>query len=46
MSAAEFAVGIQGHWGIENRLHWIKDVVFGEDTSLIRVCVWKVFLLG
>lgn len=38
LNAAEFAVGIQGHWGIENRLHWIKDVVFGEDTSLIRNC--------
>ena len=36
LSAAEFAVEIQGHWGIENRLHWVKDVVFGEDTSLIR----------
>ncbi|WP_202220848.1 ISAs1 family transposase [Okeania sp. KiyG1] len=36
LSAAEFAVGIQGHWGIENRLHWVKDVVFREDTSLIR----------
>lgn len=36
LSAAEFAVGIQGHSGIENRLNWVKDVVFGEDTSLIR----------
>jgi len=32
-SAAEFARLIRGHWGIENRLHWIKDVVFQEDTS-------------
>ena len=24
----------RGHWGIENRLHWIRDVVFGEDKSL------------
>jgi len=22
---------VRGHWGIENRLHWPKDVVFGED---------------
>lgn len=22
---------IREHWGIENRLHWPKDVVFGED---------------
>jgi hypothetical protein len=20
-----------GHWGIENRLHWVRDAVFGED---------------
>ncbi|MEH1872830.1 hypothetical protein [Nostoc sp.] len=25
--AREFACGIRGHWSIENRLHWIKDVV-------------------
>ncbi|PZD71993.1 hypothetical protein C1752_04334 [Acaryochloris thomasi RCC1774] len=22
---------VRGHWGIKNRLHWLKDVVFGED---------------
>jgi predicted transposase YbfD/YdcC len=22
---------IRGHWGIENRLHWIKDATFSED---------------
>jgi len=26
----------RGHWGIENKLHWIRDVVFGEDKSLIH----------
>lgn len=26
----------RGHWGIENRLHRTKDVVFGEDASLIH----------
>jgi hypothetical protein len=30
--AAQFALLIRGHWGIENRLHWVKDVVFKEDT--------------
>jgi predicted transposase YbfD/YdcC len=25
--------GIRQHWSIENRLHWVKDVVFCEDTS-------------
>ena len=28
-----FAEGIRQHWGIENRLHWVKDVIFGEDTA-------------
>ena len=25
--------GIRQHWHVENRLHWVKDVVFQEDTS-------------
>ncbi len=34
--AQVFAQGIRGHWGIENRLHWVKDVVLDEDNSRIR----------
>lgn len=30
------AQGIRGHWGIENRLHWVKDVIFNEDRNKIR----------
>lgn len=30
------ATWVQGHWGIENRLHWIRDVTFGEDGSQVR----------
>ena len=26
----------RGHWGIENRLHWVRDETFGEDRSRIR----------
>ena len=35
-SAVEFAQAIRAHWGIENRLHWVKDVIFGEDSALFR----------
>lgn len=31
--ATTLANGIRQHWGIENRLHWVKDVVFGEDNA-------------
>lgn len=30
------AAWVQGHWGIENRLHWVRDVTFGEDGSQVR----------
>lgn len=36
VSAARLAEIIRGHWGIENRLHWIRDVVLAEDHSQIR----------
>lgn len=36
INAAELADAIRAHWGIENRLHWIRDVTFGEDLSQIR----------
>ena len=25
------------HWGIENGLHYVKDVTLGEDASMVRV---------
>lgn len=27
---------VRGHWGIENGLHWVLDMVFDEDHSRIR----------
>jgi predicted transposase YbfD/YdcC len=30
-----FAEKIRGHWQIENRLHWVKDVIFNEDRERI-----------
>lgn len=26
----------RGHWCIENRLHWVRDVTFDEDRSQVR----------
>ena len=26
-TAKDFSEKIQGHWGIENQLHWVKDVI-------------------
>ena len=34
--AADFAAGIRGHWGIENKLHRTRDVHFNQDTNGIR----------
>lgn len=34
--AAALQARIRAHWGIENPLHWVKDVVLGEDHSSIR----------
>ena len=27
---------IRGHWQIENRLHWVRDVTYDEDRSQVR----------
>lgn len=34
--ATEWAAAIRGHWGIENRNHYVRDVSCNEDQSRIR----------
>lgn len=35
-SPADLATWIRGHWSIENRLHYVRDVTYGEDHSQTR----------
>jgi hypothetical protein len=36
ISAHHAATAIRGHWHIENKLHYTRDVTFQEDQSRIR----------
>lgn len=33
---AVLAEWVQGHWGIENRLHYVRDATYAEDASRVR----------
>ena len=33
LDAAGFAQQVRHHWHVENRLHWVKDVVLQEDMT-------------
>jgi predicted transposase YbfD/YdcC len=36
LDAATFARAVRAHWGVENRLHWVLDVVFHDDLNRLR----------
>jgi len=36
LSARLFAEAVRAHWGIENRLHWVMDVVYHDDLMRLR----------
>ena len=36
LDARAFAAAVRAHWGIENRLHWVLDVIFHDDLARLR----------
>jgi predicted transposase YbfD/YdcC len=36
LDAETFARAVRSHWHVENRLHWILDVVFQDDLARLR----------
>lgn len=32
-----FSRRIRGYWGVENKVHYVRDVTFGEDKSRVRI---------
>jgi len=36
LCALSFARAVRAHWGVENRLHWVLDVIFRDDLARLR----------
>jgi predicted transposase YbfD/YdcC len=34
--ATPMLAGVRSHWHVENKLHWVLDIAFGEDDSRVR----------
>jgi predicted transposase YbfD/YdcC len=45
-TAQQFAARIRGYWGVENKVHYVRDVTQGEDQSRIRTSplpqIWAI----
>ena len=37
LPAETFATAIRGHWAVDNKNHWVRDVTMSEDASRIRI---------
>ena len=36
LTATQLSNAVRAHWGVENRLHWVMDVIFHDDLMRLR----------